>query len=117
MDNRLQEALDFSNYRLTLSTQLSNLKIKLASDLLITHQNGIFTVSVDKILYCKQLIDQNTLVFPFVDDNDVPILITNLPQFYELMDSTYKRAMTQYQTEYAKVVTSRNIKKIVDYNE
>jgi hypothetical protein len=114
MDIRLQEALDFSNYRLTLNTQLNNLKIKLASDLIVTYQNGVFTSTVEKLNTFNHITSDE---FPFIDDNGIPILITNLPEFYNVLRDRYQKAMNNYYIEYNKVSKSRNIKKIVDYNE
>lgn len=116
MDIRLQEALDFSNYRLTLSTQLENLKIKLASDLIVTHANGIFTASQDRLLFVESLVRNGVSSFYVLDDNHVPIQITDLADFYKLLYHTHTTAMTAYAEEYTKVSKSRNIKKIVDYN-
>ena len=116
MDTRLQEALDFSNYRLTLSTQIENLKIKLASDLLVTHANGIFTADMDRIALVERLKTEYT-DFPVIDDNGIPISIPNLDEFYKLLFGTYCTAMKAYADEYQKVAKARNIKKIVDYNE
>lgn len=116
MDTRLQEALDFSNYRLTLSTQIENLKIKLASDLLVTHANGIFTASMERILTVNQLRTAYT-DFPVVDDNGIPIQIPNLEEFYKLLFDTYSNAMKSFNDDYQKLSRARNIKRIVDYNE
>jgi hypothetical protein len=116
MDIRLQEALDFSNYRLTLATQLQNLKIKLASDLLVTHANGIFTASMSNINLVGTLMEQHTN-FYVIDDNGTPILIPNLKDFRKLLFDTYSKATIAYAEEYNKLVKSRNIKKIVDYDE
>lgn len=116
MDIRLQEALDFSNYRLTLSTQLNNLKIKLKSDLLFTYQNAIFSADLSQINYCKTLLDGTVKEFPFEDVNGAPVLIDNLNEFYTEMNKVYQRAMIAYHKEYAAVAKSRNIKKIVEYN-
>jgi hypothetical protein len=116
MDTRLQEALDFSNYRLTLSTQIENLKIKLASDLLVTHANGIFTASMERINTVDR-IRTAYVDFPVIDDNGIPIHIPNLNEFYTLLFNTYTSAMLSYSSEYRKLAQARNIKKIVDYNE
>jgi hypothetical protein len=116
MDTRLQEALDFSNYRLTLSTQLDNLKIKLKSDLLFTYQNAIFKADINQINYCKTLMDSTVTEFPFEDVNGTPVLITNIGEFFAEMNQTYQRSMIAFYKEYNAVAKSRNIKKIVDYN-
>jgi len=115
MDIRLQEALEFSNYRLTLSTQIENLKIKLASDLLVTHANGIFTASMERI----NLVDRLKQVytdFPVIDDNGVPIQIPDLEAFSALLFKTYTTATKSFADEYQKLAKARNIKKIVNYN-
>jgi len=117
MDTRLQEALDFSNYRLTLSTQLDNLKIKLKNDLLFTYQNSIFSANINTIMYCALLLKETTVKeFPFEDTNGAPVLITDISDFARKMNSMYMAAMVTYNTEYEKIAKARNIKKIVDYN-
>ena len=116
MDIRLQEALDFSNYRLTLATQLQNLKIKLASDLLVTHANGIFTASMNNITLVGTLMETHDS-FYVIDDSGTPIQIPNLKEFRKLLFDTYSTATNTYAEEYNKLVKSRNIKKIVNYDE
>ena len=117
MDTRLQEALDFSNYRLTLSTQLENLKTKLQNDLLVTYQNAVFIASKENILFCNHLIQEDVKQFPFEDINGRPVMIDDIEKFESLLDTIHKRAITEYYNEYTTISKARNIKKVVGYND
>lgn len=117
MDTRLQEALDFSNYRLTLSTQLDNLKIKLQNDLLVTYQNAVFVASKESILFCNHLTQQDIKQFPFEDINGRPVMIDDVEKFKRLLDTIYRRSMVDYYNEYTAISKARNIKKVVGYND
>lgn len=117
MDTRLQEALDFSNYRLTLSTQLENIKIKFQNDLLVTYGSSIFVASKENIFLCNHLLQEGLTQFPFEDVSGRPVMIDDLSKFESLLDNIYKRAMTEYYNEYTSIAKSRNIKKVVGYDE
>lgn len=118
MDERLEKALEFSNYMVTLSNQKRMLKEKYYEDL-IYFQNGCqFTITKELITFVGLLVstDNNTDVV-IVDDNDIPAMIKNLNDFYENILDVYFTASNEYNTEYNKLKTKRSVNKLVDLDE
>ena len=88
MDERLQKALDFSNYRQTLSIQRKTLKEKINAKLTYGCNGGLFKIDRSLITFVQMLIDQGRVEnIPLIDVNENPILIPNLNHFRdEILD-------------------------------
>jgi hypothetical protein len=114
MDERLEKALEFSNYMITLNNQKRLLKEKYYQDLLHYHNGGQFTVSQTLISFCYTLLtcDQDTVVLE--DDNGTPIEIDNLKEFQENILNTYFTASNSYLTEYNKIKKNRSTQSLVE---
>jgi hypothetical protein len=53
--------------------------------------------------------------FIFIDQNDNPILIENLDDFYNEAFNKYKIAMKQYYDSYKKLTEAKEIRKVLDW--
>lgn len=113
MDDKLREALDFSNYRLTLNNQKLNLKQRMNTMLTIGYSNSMFTATLELINFVQYLIDRQAEQFVFIDDNDNPVLITELADFHTKLFSAYTEALNEYYNDYEKLKKKRNTKGLV----
>jgi hypothetical protein len=114
MDERLEKALDFSNFMVTLSNQKRSLKEKFLSDSVHYHNGGSFFVTKELINFCKTLIDcGNDSDVILIDDNDLPIEISDMTLFFEKILAIYFSASNSYYSEYQKIKSSRSIEKII----
>jgi hypothetical protein len=115
MDAQLQKALEFSNYRQTLSIQRKLLKEKLESKLTFAHSGGIFFIDRSLISFVQLCIDQGrTSGVPLIDVNDNPVLIDDLNKFRNEIFDRYFSANLEYLSEYEKIKKSRSVEKLVD---
>lgn len=113
MDQRLNDALAFANYRLTLQVQRQNILARVEAALLVSYQNAIFRTSPELIAFvdAHQRISTNPM---FVNDqSDNSIKIENAKEFQELLVKAYDSAMQLKQQEQQKLKTARNPAKIV----
>jgi len=117
MDKRLKKALDFSNFRIILSTKQKNLKVLMNNKLLIVYKNNLFKIDKELILFISTLLSKKESEFVFLDTNDAPILITDLQEFYNVVYKRYKNVINQYYKDYQKLNKIRNIKKVIDWDE
>jgi spore coat protein CotF len=115
MDPRLSEALSFSNYQNTLSTQRKILREKLNSSLLYGYNGGIFKVDESLISFTQLLASQNRSNLPILDSNKNPILIQDMKYFLDEILNVYFSAVLDYYNEYEKIKKSRSVEKLVDY--
>ena len=114
MDSRLEQALDFANFRIILATRQKNLK-KLFDNKLIFHYNsGIFKATPELLTFVHMLIDMNLNSFLIIDENHTPIEIT-VADFFESAFEKYSEAIKQYYESYKKLNEAREIRKAVDW--
>jgi hypothetical protein len=116
MDDKLKEALEFSNYRLTLNNQKQNLKQRMNTMLTIGYANSMFTATLELINFVNHLRTINAEQFVFIDDNDNPVLIKTLDDFYIKLFSAYTEALNEYYNDHEKLKQQRNTKGLVGLN-
>jgi len=116
MEKRLEQALDYSNFRLVLATRQENLKVLLKNRLILTYAGGFFDVDINLISFLATLINTDRTEFVFIDKNDVPILVTNLYDFFEQCMEKYEDAIYKYHTAYEKLQEAREIRKVLDWD-
>lgn len=109
MDERLEKALAFANYKTSVFNNKENIRIK--TDTLLTYaiNGGIFKITLELINFTKLLIDSRVSVVILIDSNSNPIEITDVVSFHEDILSKYFEATNYYLVEYKKLKT-RNVK-------
>jgi hypothetical protein len=110
MDDRLQKALDFSKYRISLFNTKENIKIKVDSMLTFSVNGGIFKISTDLISFVKAMKDSGYSYLVILDMNKNPIEISNLDNFLKDITSKYFEATNFYYSEYTKLRKMRSVK-------
>lgn len=114
MDERLQKALDFSNYMITLNNQKRLLQEKYQNDIIYYYNGGQFTISQQLISFCQSLISMNQTETILIDDNNLPIEIENLKLFSINLYSKYFEASNAYLSEYTKLKHNRSVERIIE---
>lgn len=117
MDDKLKSALEFSNYRLTLNNQKQNLKQRMNTMLTIGYMSSLFTANLELISFVKQLIDFKVEQYIFLDDNQNPVLVSDLKEFHDKLFSAYTEALNEYYVESEKLKKQRDTKGLVGLNE
>jgi len=116
MDDRLQKALDFSNYRQTFSVQRKTLKEKINSQLTFGCNGGLFKIDQTLINFVVTLESAGrTENVVLLDSNDNPILIEKLIEFKDEIFDRYFSATNEYYEEYKQLKSSRSVEKLISY--
>ena len=115
MDERLQKALEFSNYTLTINNQKKNVKNRVAQLQTVHYSGGVFHADPTTISFVKTLLDLEHPVVILVDVKENPIRINNPEEFLTKLLDAYTSAMQEYDVEYTKLKKARNIKKLMDW--
>lgn len=84
--------------------------------LTIGYQGAMFTVKLELINFVKQLLDLKVSQYIFLDDNENPVLITDLIDFHSKLLTQYTEALNEYYTEYEKLKKIRETKGLVGLN-
>lgn len=114
MDERFQEAIDFSNFMVTLETQKRVLKEQYYEALIHYHNKGQFTINPEKISFLQTLLNMNQTDVVLIDDNELPIQIEDLKSFMLEVTNIYFTASNKYLVEYTKLVSSRSVKGLIN---
>lgn len=113
MDERLKKALEFSNYTLTLNTQLRLLEEKFNENIIYYFGGGQFAATEGRITFCLAMLNKGHDELIMLDDNRTPIEVSNLQEFTDELTDRYFSATNEYQTGYNEIRKNRNIEGIV----
>jgi hypothetical protein len=112
MDNRLDEALTFANYRLTLQIQRQNITARTETALVFSYQSAIFKASIDLIGF----VDLKTRlggVLNVEDQSGNVITIKEPAEFLKILVEKYDFALNMKQEEQQKLKSARTTAKVV----
>jgi len=116
MSTKLTKALEFANYRVTLNNQKAALLAKTESLLSYSINGGTFTIDIQLLTFCKQLINDKQTDIVLLDIYKNPIKV-DLVSFYEEIESRYYEVTNDYYAEYEKLRKARKVHKVLDLNE
>jgi len=115
MDERLEKALEFSNYMVTLNNKKRLLKEKLYEDLVYYINGCQFSITKELITFVGFLVERgNDTDVVLTDDNDIPTRISDLNDFYEDIIDTYFAAANEYHTEYENLKKNRSVETLIN---
>jgi hypothetical protein len=117
MDKRLEKALEFGNYMVTLNNQKRLLKERFLDQSVHYVDGHKFEINRELINYCKTLIDlghQQDVVI--IDSLNAPYRVPDLNQFLEVILDIYMSNLNSYHTEYNKIKPQRSVQDIVDHD-
>lgn len=115
MTNDLEHALESANLIVTFNNQKRVLKEKFRLECTFYQNGGSFTVTRELITFVKALVDTgNTDDIVLLDDNELPIEISDLTVFLNKIIDVYFTAANSYFAEYQKIKSTRSIKKVID---
>lgn len=113
MDQRLNDALAFANYRLTLQVHRQNIEARVNDALLASYQGAIFKSTQELISFVGLYTAREGQLY--VDDQQGNThLIENKQEFLDLLIKTYDSAYAIKHQEQKKLKSARNTAKIVE---
>ncbi len=116
MNDSLKQALDFSNYQITLSNQRKVIREKAESKLTFGINGGIFKIDRSLLAFVHMLIERGRIEnVPILDINDNPILIPNVENFRDEILDRYFSVTLEYYNEYQEIKKSRTVEKLIKY--
>ena len=114
MDERLEKALDFSNYMITLNNSKKVLEETFHQDIIYYYNGAQFTVDKELVCFCSIMLQNNQTSIVLVDDNNRPIEVTDLEAFLDEILDVYNTATNDYLTKYNALIKNRTIEKMVE---
>jgi hypothetical protein len=117
MEERLQQALEFANYRQTLNNQLRTIKIKAEGLLMFSESGGTFSIDQQLICFLDLLEREGHTTVTLLDDNKSPIQITDVTDFKKRVMARYFEVTNDYFGEAQAIKKSRTVKSILDIKD
>lgn len=118
MEEQLKRAFEIADYMSVLSSQKNILKEEYAQNLCYYHNGGSFTLTKDLITFVKLLLDSNQLEnVVLIDNNNIPVNIENLKDFFEKILSLHTQAANLYYTKYNLLIKNRKVESLIDIDD
>lgn len=114
MDERLEKALDFSNYMVSLYNQKKSFQEKFYQDIVYYYNGSQFTVTQGLISFCDTMLRNNQEEIVLIDDNDIPTEIENLKLFLEHILNIYFEASNSFINDYNRIKKQRTVANLTD---
>jgi Tfp pilus assembly PilM family ATPase len=114
MDQRLKEALEYSNYRLSLATHKKNIRLRAEAIQLVSESGGMFRANEQLILWLDYLAKTGASQYVLVDINDQPVMIQNIPALRDRLHDAYTKSMNLMHAENEKIKRARDVAKVVN---
>jgi hypothetical protein len=114
MDERLEKALEFSNYMSTLSNQKRLLHESYIDNSVHYLNGGKFNVTKELINFCNTLLTNSQTSVVLIDDNDIPVEVEDLQTFFEELLNIYFVATNEYLAKYTSIKTQRSVAGLLD---
>lgn len=114
MDERLEKALDFSNYMTTLNNQRRIIHEQFLENCVHYLNGGKFSVNKDLITFCQTLVTREQTSAILIDDNDTPIEVGDLEKFLDDILDIYFTTSYEYFDKYNEIKKNRTVKGLVD---
>lgn len=115
MDERIEKAFDVANYMATLSNQRRIILEELDQKLIYYINGATFKIDANLISFTKTVLDiGHETDVAFLDSNKLPIIISDVREFFENITSVYFEAINEYAVKYADLSKKRRISDIVE---
>lgn len=115
MEEKIKQAFETAEYMAVLSSQKNILKEEFNQSLIYYQNGGSFTISKEFLSFVKLLLDSNQQEnVVLIDDNNIPISIENLKDFFDNVLSKYIESVNEYYTKYNLLVKNRKLESIID---
>lgn len=115
LDDRLEQALQKSKYKVSLFLQKENSRLKFKQGLSFSKNGGMFFIDQTLISFVNLLVSRKQNEAILIDVNGNPINIENLDKFLEDILTRYFEKTNDYLIEFKKLQSSRSVSDSVEW--
>jgi len=117
MNESLEKAFQTANFMASLTGQ-RKLALEEFNQSLIHYQSGAsFTITRELISFVKLLLDSEyTEDVVLIDDNNMPVQIKDVQEFYDNILNQYFQSSNQYFSKYSALKKQRKVEDLVKYD-
>jgi hypothetical protein len=114
MDDRLEKALEFSNFMTTLNNQRRIIREQFLENCVHYLNGGKFSVTRELINFCSLIQSRGQASIVLIDDNDAPVEVSNLEKFLDDITDIYFTNSNEYLNKYNEIKKNRTVKGLVN---
>lgn len=115
MDERVEKAFAVVNYMATLSNQRRIIAEEYQQKLVYYTNGATFKITPDLISFTKTLIDLEKISeIGFIDSNSMPVMISDVTDFFKNITNIYFEANNEYALKYGKLRSKRKVEDIIN---
>jgi hypothetical protein len=114
MDDRLEKALEFSNFMTTLNNQRRIIREQFLENCVHYLNGGKFSVTRELINFCSLIHTRGQTSIVLIDDNDAPVEVSDLEKFLDDITDIYFTNSYEYLNKYNEIKKNRTVKGLVN---
>lgn len=115
MEEKIKKAFEIAGYMTVLSNQKNILKEEFKQNLFFYFNGGNFLLTKDFLSFVNLLLSRNQIEnVVLIDQNDIPINVDNLKDFFDNALSAYTEAANEYYNKYNLLIKNRKLENLVD---
>jgi hypothetical protein len=114
VDERLEKAFQTANYMASLSNLRRVALEEYKQNLIFYFQGSSFTVTRELIVFVHTLTELGNTESIILDDNNIPLNVTNLKEFLDKILNTYALATNAYLAKYGEIKSKRRVEGLVE---
>ena len=113
MDDKLEKAVKVANYMATLTNQKRIALEEFKQNIIYYHSGASFTANRELINFVKTLVDLKNESAVLLDDNYIPVEISNLSDFLTQLIELYTESSNKYLVKYSELKSKRRVEDLV----
>ena len=114
MDQRIEKALEFANYRATLANQKQRLEEQCEANLNFAFNGGLFKIDQTLISFVYSFVCQGKESMIILDANGTPVELEDLKSFHDTITSRWFESVNEYNRQYQELANKRKVSKLVE---
>lgn len=111
MEPQVEKAFEIANFMTTMASQKRILQENYQQTLLCYYNGGTFKASRELIGFIVNLKTDHYVV---IDENQIPVMITDIPEFIDKLLSHHTEAVNSYFNHYQKLIKSKKIESLIE---
>jgi hypothetical protein len=114
VDERIEKAFQTANFMATLSNLRKTALEEYQQSLIYYFQGSSFTVTRELIVFVHTLTELGNKESIILDDNNIPLNITNLTEFLTNILNVYGQATNTYLSKYVSIRSKRKVEDLIN---
>lgn len=114
MEAKIEKAFEIASLMATLNSQKRLLEEEFEQTLLYYYNGGVFKATEHRLAFLNAIKSKEIESIVLLDDNNTPILIEHIDNFFGDLLSHYIEATNRYYYQHKKITSSKTVESIIE---